>query len=253
MKKLIAIMVAGVVLLLPAFASKRFYAEQMQIASDSFLNFTNAVTIALWMHRLNSPGVSIQGIVTKGRTDVSQPALYLFYFDADKLKFAFANPDGTYYTWTTTSAYSMTNRPIHLACTFTHGLTNSMRIYLNGLSLPGSWDTGLAATNAIVNANNFIAGLLNTAATAPTARFSDLGVWNIPLSDSQIISLVNGPKRTGLQFSEGLVSFYPFDDGPDNLANTRTTIDYTPTHRHSALLAGGFNFADGFVGYPPNE
>lgn len=251
MRTLLAVILACIGM--RASASKNFANEVMAVASNNSQNFTNQVTMSCWLYRFANAN-TIQGICAKGRTDFTQPALYIFYFNANKLVFTFANPDGTWYNWTTTATYPQTNTPIHVACEYQYSLTNTMKVFVNGVSVAGAWDTGAAAKVGLVNANDFQLGIVNTTLNGISARFSEFAIWNAYLTDAQIANLAAGVKRVPLQYPEGLVAYYPMDDGKEPLASNPgvNIVDYSPTHQNTAAGAG-IAISEQFQSYPPNE
>jgi len=237
-----------------AFASKSFIDELADLGDMASLDFTNEVTISMKLYRrANSP--TSQGLLTKGRTDLSQPMLYGLYFNANNLRFVYANPDGTYFTYTSSGTFPQTNTTIHVAAKYQYSIAASMKLYVNGEVVSGSWNVSPTVVG-LVNSSAFRIGILNTAAQGISARMSDVAIWNAYLTDDQIRSLYQGPKRTPLQFTVGLKAYWAMDDGSEqNGNNTKFRIvDGSPFHTHSfACCASGIIIADGFTGYQPNE
>jgi hypothetical protein len=253
MKFLLSLILACV-FCVPAIASKNFIDEVASLGDVAAFDFTNEVTLSLKLYRrANSP--SIQGLITKGRTDFTQPMLYGLYFEANALKFCYANPNGTYFTFTSTGTFPQTNTAIHVAAKYQYSITASMALFVNGERVAGAWDVGPTVVG-LVNANAFQIGVLNTAAQGISGRVADVAVWNAYLTDRQISMLHHGPKRTPLLFPTGLKAYWPFDDGSEQGGtNIRfRLVDWSPIHEHSFVGGGsGPIISDGFTGYQPNE
>lgn len=253
MKYLLSLLFCFVVVL-SALPSKNFTDELAQLSDRDSLDFTNEVTISMKLYRrANSP--TAQGLLTKGRTDLSQPMLYGFYFNANNLKFVYANPNGTYFTFTSSSTFPQTNTTIHVAVKYQYSIAASLKLYVNGENVAGAWDVSPTVVG-LVNANNFTLGILNTAAQGISGRLTDVAIWNAYLTDNQIRNLYHGPKRTPLQIPRGLIAYWAMDDGSEQGgSNTRFRIvDGSLFHTHSFGCCGsGVIIADGFTGYQPNE
>jgi Concanavalin A-like lectin/glucanases superfamily len=235
-----------------AVASKNFIDELADLGDFPAFDFTNEVTISIKLYRrANSP--SNQGLITKGRTDLSQPMLYGLYFSANTVKFVYANPDGTYFTYTSNGTFPQTNTTIHVAAKYQYSISTNVALFVNGDKVSGTWNVDPTVVG-LVNANGFRVGILNTAAQGISGRVADVSIWNAYLTDDQIRMLYHGPKRTATQFPRGLIASWSFDNGSEqNGSNTKfRLVDDTPFHTYSFGSAGAI-ISDAFTGYQPNE
>jgi concanavalin A-like lectin/glucanase superfamily protein len=237
-----------------AMASKNFADEIANLGDVAAFDFTNEVTMSIKLYRrANSP--ASQGLIAKGRTDLAQPMLYGLYFNNNILKFVYANPDGVYFTFSSTGTFPQTNTAIHIAAKYQYSIAASMKLFVNGENVAGTWDIS-PVTVGLVNANGFQIGILNTAAQGISGRVTDVAIWNAYLTDQQIALLYHGPKRTATQFPTGLIASWAFDNGRENdTVNAEfRLIDDSPFHANSFANGGsGAIKSDAFTGYQPNE
>lgn len=175
---------------------------------------TNAVTIALWIKQGAYSLFDGHDIVCKGRSNDVNKILYHLRAKTNHYQFRYCSPDGNFHEWSTTSTYT-TNVLRHLAMTYTFGSGSSMKMYLDGESVAGTWITGNGDSNAVVNTSQFMSvagvGLFD----APyVGIYNEVAIWDVALTAGQVKILATANvKGTPRQFlTENIVIYYPLDD-----------------------------------------
>lgn len=254
-------------------------ADDFQSSRDAnvvslLFNFTNEITIAMWMKftTTNGPAAPGQRIISKGEmfagSGKNQFDVYTGSTAHTKLHFSYDNPDNTAITWQTTDNIVQTNEAFHLAIVFHYGDGSSFKMYTNGVETPGSWIAGTGNQAGKTNAVTFRIAA-DGAAVSGYDQFngwtSEVAVWNAVLSRDQIVQLyksrVKGiPKQIQ---PDRLRSYYPSDDsyifptasgiGLNRSTDQSFTTAFSFPSRFHRLDSGGRFIGEKVMSYQPNE
>lgn len=239
--------------------------------TEVFAQITNdiSISIAVWVKYIwtdavvNSQqgGGEFQGLVGKGAF-ANNSGFGLLQFGlssaSEKLVFSFANPNLDFQNWTTTSTFVQTNSWMHIACSYTFSNSASIKFYVDGVSVPGSWTSGDGNRITVTNFDSFHTGVYGkTISSFFVGYMADLAIWTNTLSGGEIFKLAKSKvKYLPLQVKpEHLFLFYPMDTTPrlptvsgaynlDVDRNWRTVFN---------LDVGGLMWGEVNSSYHPNE
>lgn len=223
---------------------------------------TNSVSIAMWAY-LETPFINTaMNLICKGRSNDLNKILFHIWWLTNYLQFRYASPNGTFHVWQTTSTYP-TNSLHHIAATFTYGTGSSFKLYIDGVSVPGSWIVGTGNANGLVNDQSLQTAGVASFDSPLHGTINDVAVWYAVLDDRQIQNLASRVKRVPSQYKpESIIMYYAFDDwaqftNPGSPANGEGLKDsgfqrQNPRIGNSATPACKIGF-ERWLSYPPNE
>ena len=131
------------------FPEGRNYVVIGDPGENSALDFHkgDSITIEAWISPNSFPG-RFQHIIAKGRTNnkgvpANNQNYALRITDYGKLSFLFRNAQNTeWHRWTSKSGFKTDSDWHHVAITYTFGNGDSVRGYIDGKSVSGTWDMG---------------------------------------------------------------------------------------------------------------
>jgi hypothetical protein len=237
-------------------ASADFITSKSSAIANRAFNFTNKITIALWLQYASTDGGGTQILVNKGRSDFGGQNHFDLKSIADKFVFTYAAPDATYITWTTTATHVQTVTPMHLAVAFEYGNGGSMGMFVNGLPVAGSFTAGTGNQAALTNALPFHVAAGSSAGNIGNFLGDELCIWNTVLSTNQINRLASSRMRgfPRLISPESIAMYLPLD--------TQPVIESVPgannfnndfSRFNCQTDAGGIPNAGRWLSYQPNE
>ena len=144
---------------------------------------------------------------------------------ARKVGFFYYSSGGVAQEWQTTNAVLPPNEWTHIAVTFTFGAGSSMRIFVNGVSEPGTWSEGNGNLTPANDDGGFGIGALQNGSNEFDGTIDDVRIYNRALSAEEIKRLYKMGATTKINVSrkdtlkDGLVGSWTFD-GPDMAVDT---------------------------------
>lgn len=207
--------------------------DYLSAASFSTLNITNQITMCLWISR-NTNSSPLGGIIAKGLQTGPAACQYNWGESSgggitNTLEFFFTeNNKAVLSQWRTAdNAYVNDNVLTFIAMTFDYADSSSIKMYVNGSSISGSWvantPTGVGPTN--FNGNHLQMGM-GRITTDPcgggnrwTGYYSEIAIWSNVLTFGQL-ELIRKSKVKGIQKqinSSGLRLYLSLDSVPDNV------------------------------------
>ncbi|KKU57248.1 MAG: hemagglutination activity domain protein [Parcubacteria group bacterium GW2011_GWA2_47_12] len=213
---------------------------------SSVLDFdtSSTITMSAWIRK--SSITSYPLIVTKGRSNGSYTNYAIRSGDGTgserKFSFFYRNSANTaWHVYDTVSNVFEVGNWYHVAVSYTFGTGSSIKMYINGVEMPGGWVAGTGNDAPLVgnyqlwigddNANSEFHGLID-----------EVRVYNRALSADEIKRLykigatmkINMPSNTGT-LKDGLVGMWTFD-GNDMSGNT--AIDRSGNGNNGTLTNG---------------
>lgn len=235
-----------------------------QLSVDSHYeidSITNVITICFWFGRdAASSGAFTGWIVGKGaggQYGIKQDN------GAATIDWDIDSHTGAEALWRTTSSVTTTNKTQFFALTFTYPDTNSIKLYIDGVSFSGTWIN--LPTNAAGVSNNiaFNIGAASIASSRATGYYSDCALWGSILTFSQL-ELIRKSHVKGMvkQLSPSALRLYmPLDGFAAGLvADSRTVFPdrgpFVPFSGYQPNPGSGGNVTgmpERICSYPPNE
>jgi len=211
--------------------------------SDSLNAATNTqtITVAGWATmRANIQSGSV--IHCKGFVANNGTGLWTIENEGGQIGFQYDNPQNTAHLWlSTASIYTDTWTPVHVVFTFNYGTGSSMKCYVNGISIAGTWTAGNGNSAAIVNTDGLSISRRNVAAKYWSGDISEISMWDVVLNQNQINTLYNSRvKGICKQIRPDHLKLYmPLDesalfskaiDRSGNVNNTSSSSSPSPKH-----------------------
>ena len=156
------------------------------------LNFTNEISVSFWLHKEVglANGASWIG---KGRVKNGNNLHWDIENNNGKYQLNFANPGGTFHTYTTTSTYLTTNAWQHIGFVWQTANSNTAAFFVNGMRVAGAWTANATQVTMLTNAEPMRIGTLYAGSTTK-GSIVDAAVWNCVLNDDEMCAL--GKSRT---------------------------------------------------------
>lgn len=251
----------------------------LTMVSNQGIVITNQITICVWLSR-TAASSSIGGILSKGlqiglatcNYNLGESSgggvtntLEFFYHEYNTASLS---------QWRTgDNAYTVDNALNFLAFTYNFADSNSVKMYLNGTSISGSWvanvPTGRGPTNLNTADVEVGQGQNSSIPCGGGARwtgyFSEVGIWNSVLTLDQL-ELIRKSKIKGIhkQINGSTLKLYlPLDSVPDSVllipqatANASEFPDrqnYGPKARRCAGATHPIGRGESVCSYYPNE
>jgi len=224
---------------------------------NTWLNNTNFISISIWVKFQSLDIVDTMEITAKAHPAFEGIGLFDIRNNLQKFEFYYFNPDSTLQLWSTTAAYVQTNTWMHIGCTFTYGTGSSLKFYVDGVSVAGSWVNGTGNVLGLTNSKAFhIASNDPSGSPYLNGVSGETALWNTILSSSEMFSLAKG-KISGLPYDiqpSHLLLYVPQNDASDGKTLAPRGNITTDFGGHAIDLdAGGTWVTEKVCSYPPNE
>ncbi len=175
-----------------------YYAGGSPVGVDSPTNrmniLSNNITIAMWL-KIRDTGTGLEQknvFFSKGRLDFVATCNYLVRISGSKLEFNYTDQVGGLHTYQSSSTILWTNILRFVAITYTYTNDASMKMYIDGLAISGSWTSGNGKSNTLPTAHEF-------SLSGPTAQLVGGGIlmgeegpvmaWTTNLTQIQLYKL----------------------------------------------------------------
>lgn len=195
--------------------------SQYAYCNDSaVLDISGSITIELWVKPETVTGD--RHIITKGRPNSGNAGTnYSFRLSGGALQFYYNNGINGYQIYTSTPTLSV-SQAYHIALTYTFGTASSMKMYINGIPVSGSWTFGTGAVSTTTNNNKLAIGAVDIDGTPiefADGTMNNLRLWNVSRTAQQIRANIFADV-TG---QSGLVGWWKFNgDYTDSSGNGNT-------------------------------
>ncbi len=213
MKNLALILTIAFSLQPSAFPQVRFdgvddvlYSNHTAQLGNAF-NFTNVITVSFWLVKEAGMAASCE-FLGKGRLLNGNNLHWSIRDSSGKFEWNYASPSSTFHNFTTTSAFTATNVPIHVGLTMIWGNSNATIFYVNGSRTAATWTAGASNNLGVTNGEPFEIGRTYAGSNFKGSLF-EVAVWNDILTDPEMGSLGQSRLRgLPLRIRTGSLRFY---------------------------------------------
>lgn len=159
--------------------------------AGSLLDFGGGSTLTItgWVKASSFPS-SFNTIIQKGWTDGGNANYSVQLTNTGRLNFYFYS--NTWNEYRTTNAYFNDLKWHHFAVVYTFGNAASMKVYIDGVLVSGSWVTGKGSNTPVVNDNQLWIG--NSKGNERFAgSLDDVRIYRQALTQQQVSAIMNNP------------------------------------------------------------
>lgn len=179
-------------------------------------------------------------ILAKGRTGGNESANYALRlgngnYNDSRLIFYYRSSGGNFNTFTSTNPVITAGVWQHIAVSYTFGTSSSIKLFVNGTEVPGSWTSSTGNESPVSTTDPLWIGAMNGIAVEAVeqpfnGQIDDVRVWNVTRTPAEIAGNVNNA-LTGSE--TGLVGYWKFDE-----TSGTALSDSSPTANHGTMIGG---------------
>lgn len=230
---------------------------QVPANSGAGPTITTAITMCAWAARQVDRDTTKAMLITRGQTQPSpSQQLYEIYVLTNHYRFCYSDAAGGFgQVWETSGTAPSTNVPAHIAVSYTYGAGSSLKFYINGVSVSGSWIHGSGNT-AVTNNNNALQFGCDGFATPFMGIIDEVAIWSSALTQAEIQIIANSKLKgmPRLISPSTLVGYWPLDNYTLSYGDHRVR-DLSARRLHGSFEGTVPNVAlpESYLSYPPNE
>ncbi len=182
----------------------------LDIPYESNLAISNEVTISAWVNMTDYGAWYDHWIMHKGSGIYVNYHLKIREQSGYFPEFSFTTSDSTSHTWRASTGIS-TDVWTHVTISYRYGDGNSIRLYVDGSHIEGSWISGNGNVFPYIgNENLYIGGFQNSYNTSFLGSLDEIRIYNRALSSAEIRALY--------EWAPGPISRLKFDEGSGTTA-----------------------------------
>ena len=208
--------------------------ERFDVANNSVLNISNEVSISAWV---NIDATTIgwnHTIVAKGDGTNLNYELYARE-DASALypRFIFSDAGVNYHEWQGSTSFAQDTWH-HVVVTFKFQDPNSIKMYVDGSEVSGSWTSGTGAAAPYTGSDNLVIGTF-TGNPGFNGVMDEVKVFNKVLTSGEVVNLY--------EYIPGPIAYWTFDEGSGNASDKSGNGLTLTNNNNTGYVVGKFGNA----------